>query len=32
MIPPSFDYHSPSSVAEAVQLLSSLGGDAKLFK
>jgi carbon-monoxide dehydrogenase medium subunit len=30
MIPPSFDYHSPSSVAEAVQLLSSLGGDAKL--
>jgi aerobic carbon-monoxide dehydrogenase medium subunit len=29
MIPPGFDYHAPRSVAEAVQLLGSLG-DAKL--
>lgn len=30
MIPPSFDYHSPRSIAEALSLLSSLGSDAKL--
>lgn len=30
MIPPSFDYHAPTSVAEAVSLLSSLGSEAKL--
>jgi carbon-monoxide dehydrogenase medium subunit len=30
MIPPSFDYHAPRSVDEALQLLGSLGPDAKL--
>jgi carbon-monoxide dehydrogenase medium subunit len=30
MIPPAFDYYAPSSVDEAVKLLSRLGGDAKL--
>ncbi len=30
MIPPSFDYHAPKSVGEALGLLSSLGSDAKL--
>ena len=30
MIPPSFDYHAPKSVAEALKLLGELGGDAKL--
>lgn len=30
MIPPSFDYHTPRSLGEAVALLSSLGSDAKL--
>lgn len=30
MIPPSFDYHAPRSISEAISLLSSLGGDAKL--
>jgi len=30
MIPPSFDYHAPRSVADAVRLLGSLGPDAKL--
>jgi len=30
MIPPSFDYHAPASVAEALKLLGSLGSDAKL--
>ena len=30
MIPASFDYHAPRSLGEAVALLSSLGGDAKL--
>ena len=30
MIPPSFDYHAPRSVAEALKLLGELGGDAKL--
>ena len=30
MIPPSFDYHAPKSVGEAVSLLGSLGGDAKI--
>jgi carbon-monoxide dehydrogenase medium subunit len=30
MIPPSFDYHSPRSVGEAIGLLGSLGPDAKL--
>ena len=30
MIPPSFDYHAPKSVAEALKLLGDLGGDAKL--
>jgi len=30
MIPPSFDYHAPTTVAEALKLLTSLGGDAKL--
>lgn len=30
MIPPSFDYHAPASVAEALRLLGSLGSDAKL--
>ena len=30
MIPSAFDYHAPKSVGEAISLLSSLGGDAKL--
>lgn len=30
MIPPAFDYHAPSSVGEAISLLSSLGDEAKL--
>jgi len=30
MIPPDFDYHAPRSVDEAIQLLGSLGPDAKL--
>jgi carbon-monoxide dehydrogenase medium subunit len=30
MIPPSFDYHVPRSVGEAVTLLAQLGDDAKL--
>lgn len=30
MIPPSFDYHAPKSVGEAISLLGSLGGDAKI--
>jgi carbon-monoxide dehydrogenase medium subunit len=30
MIPPSFDYHAPSTVAEAVGLLAQLGEDAKI--
>lgn len=30
MIPPAFDYHAPSSVPEALQLLGRLGPDAKL--
>jgi len=30
MIPPSFAYHAPRSVADAIHLLGELGGDAKL--
>ena len=30
MIPPSFEYHAPRSVTEAVSLLASLGDEAKL--
>ncbi|HYB65511.1 MAG TPA: xanthine dehydrogenase family protein subunit M [Steroidobacteraceae bacterium] len=30
MIPPSFDYHAPRSLGEAVSLLASLGDEAKL--
>ncbi|MBB3180444.1 xanthine dehydrogenase family protein subunit M [Variovorax sp. Sphag1AA] len=30
MIPSGFDYHAPRSVGDAIQLLGSLGGDAKL--
>ncbi|MBI4522832.1 MAG: xanthine dehydrogenase family protein subunit M [Deltaproteobacteria bacterium] len=30
MIPPSFDYYSPSSFSEAVKLLAELGEDARL--
>jgi len=30
MIPPSFEYHRPSSVDEAIGLLSSLGSEAKI--
>jgi carbon-monoxide dehydrogenase medium subunit len=30
VIPPSFEYHAPRSVGEAISLLSSLGDDAKL--
>jgi carbon-monoxide dehydrogenase medium subunit len=30
VIPPSFDYHAPKSVGEALGLLASLGADAKL--
>ena len=30
MIPPSFDYHAPRSLGEALSLLSNLGSEAKL--
>jgi aerobic carbon-monoxide dehydrogenase medium subunit len=30
MIPPTFDYHAPGSVADAIKLLGTLGPDAKL--
>ncbi|MDH5709901.1 MAG: FAD binding domain-containing protein, partial [Hylemonella sp.] len=30
MIPPSFDYHAPRTLPEAIKLLSDLGEDAKL--
>ena len=30
MYPPAFDYHAPRSLGEALSLLSSLGGEAKL--
>ena len=30
MIPPSFEYHRPSTVGEAIGLLSSLGSEAKI--
>jgi len=30
MIPPSFDYHCPTSISEAVSLLSKFGGEAKI--
>ena len=30
MIPPSFDYHAPRSIGEAVSLLASLGDEAKV--
>jgi aerobic carbon-monoxide dehydrogenase medium subunit len=30
MIPPSFDYHAPRSVADAIALIGQLGPDAKL--
>jgi aerobic carbon-monoxide dehydrogenase medium subunit len=30
MIPPAFDYHAPKTVGQAIELLSKLGGDAKL--
>jgi aerobic carbon-monoxide dehydrogenase medium subunit len=30
VIPPSFDYHAPRSIGEALSLLTSLGGEAKL--
>ena len=30
MIPPSFEYHAPRSISEAISLLASLGDDAKL--
>ncbi|QKO21999.1 xanthine dehydrogenase family protein subunit M [Rhodoferax sp. BAB1] len=30
MIPPEFAYHAPRTVPEAIKLLSTLGGDAKL--
>lgn len=30
MIPPSFDYHAPRSVGEAITLLGQLGSDAKI--
>ncbi len=30
MIPAAFDYHAPTSVAEAVQLLQQHGYDAKI--
>lgn len=30
MIPPAFDYHAPKSVGEAIALLGTLGGQAKL--
>ena len=30
MIPPSFDYHAPDTLAEAISLLDQYGGDAKV--
>jgi carbon-monoxide dehydrogenase medium subunit len=30
MIPPSFEYHAPTSAGEAIKLLSALGNEAKL--
>ena len=30
MIPPNFEYHRPSTLDEAVGLLSSLGSEAKI--
>jgi aerobic carbon-monoxide dehydrogenase medium subunit len=30
MIPPAFDYHAPRTVGDAIALLGTLGGDAKL--
>jgi carbon-monoxide dehydrogenase medium subunit len=30
MIPPAFDYHAPTSIPDAIQLLTDFGGDAKL--
>jgi aerobic carbon-monoxide dehydrogenase medium subunit len=30
MIPPAFEYHAPTSAGEAIQLLASLGAEAKL--
>jgi len=30
MIPGSFDYHAPSSLDEAIELLGKLGEDAKI--
>jgi carbon-monoxide dehydrogenase medium subunit len=30
MIPPAFDYHAPTTVPDAIKLLSELGSDAKL--
>ena len=30
MIPPTFDYHAPRSVADAIRLLGDLGPEAKL--
>lgn len=30
MIPPSFEYHAPATVAEALRLLDALGADAKV--
>ncbi|PKO42581.1 MAG: carbon monoxide dehydrogenase [Betaproteobacteria bacterium HGW-Betaproteobacteria-3] len=30
MIPPTFEYHAPRSLGEAVELLTSMNGDAKL--
>jgi len=30
MIPPSFEYHAPTSAGEAINLLSVLGSEAKL--
>ncbi|MFM8463721.1 MAG: FAD binding domain-containing protein, partial [Burkholderiaceae bacterium] len=30
MIPPSFDYHCPTSISEAISLLSKFGGEAKI--
>jgi aerobic carbon-monoxide dehydrogenase medium subunit len=30
MIPPAFDYHAPQSISEAINLLATLGDDAKI--
>ena len=30
MIPPSFEYHAPRTVSDAIALLTSLGSEAKL--